>query len=80
MHLLPLADTGDWSDGITITEISLAETPPLNNNVTRTIPEASMPTKFGKENSTTSSVIENIVIVKQLSGEHYYTLNRLSVQ
>ena len=34
-----------------------------------------MPTKFDKENSTTSSVIENIIIVKQLSGVHYYTLN-----
>ena len=54
-HLLPSADTGDWSDGITTTEMLLAETPPFNDNVTGTIPEASMPSKIREENSTISS-------------------------
>jgi len=39
--LLPLADIGDWSDAITVTVMSLAETPPLNDKVTGTIPDDS---------------------------------------
>jgi len=39
--LLPLADTGNWSDAITVTVMLLAETPSLNDKVTGTIPDDS---------------------------------------
>jgi len=44
IHLLPSADTGDWSDGITVTVTSSVESP-LNNNVTEIEPDASEPLK-----------------------------------
>jgi len=40
MHLLPSADTGDWSDGVTVTVMSLEEVPPLNSKVMGTTPDS----------------------------------------
>ena len=41
--LLPLADTGDCSDGVTVTLNGLLDTPSLSSNVTITNPVASEP-------------------------------------
>ena len=41
--LLPLADTGDCSDGVTVTLNGLLDVPPTSSNVTITNPVASVP-------------------------------------
>ena len=43
---VPIADTGDWSDGVTVTVMSLVETPPLNIKVTEITPDFSDPKKL----------------------------------
>ena len=43
MFSLPSADTGDWSDGITVTMMSLVEVPSLNDKVTEMTPDDSEP-------------------------------------
>jgi len=43
IHHLPSADTGDWSDGITVTVMSSIEVPPPNNKVTEMKPDVSEP-------------------------------------
>ena len=54
--ILLLADTGDWSDGITITLISVNEVPPSNNKVTEMLPEDSEAVKVDEENCTVNAV------------------------
>ena len=46
MYHPPLADTGDWSDGVTVTVMSLVEMPPLNIKVTEMEPDFSDPEKI----------------------------------
>ena len=41
--MLPSADTGDCSDGVTVTLNGIADDPPVNSRFTCTIPEASDP-------------------------------------
>ena len=41
--MLPSADTGDCSDGVTITSNGLAAVPPINVTSTSTKPDASVP-------------------------------------
>ena len=53
--ILPRADGGDWSDGITVTLMILAEIPPPNNRVTVTTPVVSTPEKLDLENCTVST-------------------------
>ena len=55
--ILPRADTGDWSDGVTVTSITLAEVPPPNNRVTVIAPAVSEPEKVGLENCTVSTAV-----------------------
>ena len=40
------ADTGDWSDGVTVTVMSSAEMPPLKIKVTEMEPDFSDPEKM----------------------------------
>ena len=47
MYHSPLADTGDWSDGVTVTVMASAEMPPLNIKVTEMEPDFSDPEKMG---------------------------------
>ena len=51
-----MADGGDWSDGITVTLMILAEVPPPNDNVTVTTPVVSVPEKVDLENCTVSTI------------------------
>ena len=55
--ILPRADTGDWSDGVTITLMTLAEVPPPNNRVTVITPAVSEPEKVGLKNCTVSTAV-----------------------
>ena len=41
--MLPSADTGDCSDGVTVTLNGLADVPPVNSTSTLTKPDASVP-------------------------------------
>ena len=41
--MLPSADTGDCSDGVTVTLNGLADVPPVNVTSTFTKPDASVP-------------------------------------
>ena len=54
--ILLAADTGDWSDGITITLISVNEVPPSNIMVTEMLPENSESVKVDEENCTVNAV------------------------
>ena len=57
--ILPLADTGDWSDGVTVTLMTLAEVPPPNNRVTVTKPVVSSPVKVALENCTVNTAVNS---------------------
>ena len=62
--LLPLADTGDCSDGVTVTLNGLLDVPPTNFNVTITNPVASEPVYCVCVNSTfISTIIQGITKV-----------------
>ena len=58
--ILPRADTGDWSDGVTVTLMTLAEVPPPNDRVTVTTPAVSEPVKVGLENCTVSTAVNRM--------------------
>ena len=55
--LLPLADNGDCSDGVTVTLNGLLDVPPTNSNVTNTLPDDSDPLKFVDVNCTCNSTV-----------------------
>ena len=55
--LLPSADTGDCSDGVTVTLNGLADVPPLNPIVTNINPAASNPVSLLLVNLTVMSTV-----------------------
>ena len=57
--MLPSADTGDCSDGVTVTSNGLAELPPTNSRFTTTNPVASEPVNRLCENLTLITDIVN---------------------
>ena len=54
--MLPSADTGDCSDGVTVTSNGLAELPPTNSRFTTTTPEFSVPLNLACENWTSTTI------------------------
>ena len=61
--LLPLADTGDCSDGVTVTLNGLLDIPPASSNVTITNPIASEPVNCICANLTLIAIIATIIMV-----------------
>ena len=55
--LLPSADTGDCSDGVTVTLNGLLDIPPLSSRVTNINPAASDPVKLLLVNLTLISIV-----------------------
>ena len=59
--LLPSADTGDCSDGVTVTLNGLLDVPPTSSNVTITNPVASVPVYCVRVNHTV--IVEESIII-----------------
>jgi len=55
MYLLPVADTGDCSEGVTTTSIGVVDDPPDIITTTSTCPVDSEPTNSSDPNSTLNS-------------------------
>ena len=62
-HCLPIADTGDFTEGVTVTVIEVLDDPPVILTITSINPDDSEPTNCPEVNSTT-----NTTIVKQCSN------------
>ena len=65
--LLPLADTGDCSDGVTVTLNGLLDVPPTSSNVAITNPVASEPVYCVCVNLIFISTIRYVRIIKDSS-------------
>ena len=57
--MLPSADTGDCSDGVTVTSNGLADLPPTNSRLTSTTPVASEPVNWSCVNITLKAMYKN---------------------
>ena len=51
-HCLPIADTGNCTEGVTVTVIGVTENPPVILTITSINPDDSEPTNCGDANST----------------------------
>ena len=59
--MLPSADTGDCSDGVTVTSNELADDPPINSRFTSTNPVASEPVNWSCVNLTLITEILQVI-------------------
>ena len=56
-HCLPIADTGDCTDGVTVTVIGVLDDPPIILTITSINPDDSEPVNCPDVNSTTNTTI-----------------------
>ena len=54
-HHLPIADTGDCTEGVTVTVIGVLDDPPVILTITSINPDDSEPTNCPDENSTVAN-------------------------
>ena len=58
---LPIADTGDCTEGITVTVIGVLDDPPVILTITSINPDDSEPTNCPDVNSTTNTTVTIII-------------------
>ena len=70
-HCLPIADTGDCTEGVTVTVIGVLDDPPVILTITSINPDDSEPANCPDVNSTTNTNNYMSVLV-------HYIFNRLT--
>ena len=86
MYSLPVADTGDRSEGVTITSRGVEDVPPTLTTTTSTIPDDSVPVNCPSPKSITTTkdyIIKQKYLhnaccnfVQYLHVKHYYDYNK----
>ena len=71
-HCLPIADTGDCTEGVTATVIGALDDPPVILTTTSINPDDSEPVNCADANSTTNTIIINSTLL--MYGIHYKPL------